>query len=71
MVLKKYGLEQLDFSALQSRIEGLKSESLKEARYRLNQIEGKLHSIILMRFLSCFLNGLDLRSESDTKLTTH
>ena len=41
MVLKKYGLEQLDFSAFKSRIEGLKSESLKEARYRLNQIEGK------------------------------
>jgi len=41
MVLRKYGLEQLDFSAFKSRIEGLNCDSLKEARYRLNQIEGK------------------------------
>jgi len=41
MILKKYGLEQLDLSTLKGRIEGLNCGSLKEARYRLNQIEGK------------------------------
>ena len=41
MVLRKYGLEQLDLSALKSRIEGLNCDSLRDARYRLNQIEGK------------------------------
>jgi CRISPR-associated protein Cas1 len=41
LVLRKYGLEQLDLLALKSRIEGLNCDSLRDARYRLNQIEGK------------------------------
>jgi CRISPR-associated protein Cas1 len=41
MVLKKYGLEQLDLSTLKGRIKRLKSENLRGLHYRLNQIEGR------------------------------
>jgi CRISPR-associated protein Cas1 len=41
MVLRKYGLGQLDLTDFKCRVEGLESKSLREARYRLNQIEGK------------------------------
>ena len=40
-VLKKYGLEQLDLDGLKGKIESLNCGSLKEVRYKLNQIEGK------------------------------
>jgi len=39
MVLKKYGLEQLDLSALKGRTERLNCDD--SLRYRLNQIEGR------------------------------
>lgn len=39
MVLRKHGLRQFDFMAFKHRIEGLSCESLKELRYRLNQLE--------------------------------
>jgi CRISPR-associated protein Cas1 len=41
LVLRKYGLEQLDLMRVKARIEDLESKGLKEARYRLNEIEGK------------------------------
>jgi CRISPR-associated protein Cas1 len=40
-VLQKYGLRQLDLTDLKAKIDNLQSKSLKEARYRLNQLEGK------------------------------
>ncbi|MEM2999762.1 MAG: CRISPR-associated endonuclease Cas1 [Candidatus Bathyarchaeia archaeon] len=42
MVLLKHGLRQLDLMAFKSRIEGLSCESLKELRYRLNQLESRI-----------------------------
>lgn len=41
MVLRKYGLEQLDLMGLKAKIEGLNCGNLEVLRYRLNQIEGK------------------------------
>ncbi|MEM2104517.1 MAG: CRISPR-associated endonuclease Cas1 [Candidatus Bathyarchaeia archaeon] len=41
MVLRKYGLRELDLALYKSRIEGLNSESLKDVRRRLLPIEGK------------------------------
>jgi len=41
IVLRRHGLGQLDLTVFESRIEALRFESLKDARYRLNQIESK------------------------------
>ncbi|MEM0008001.1 MAG: CRISPR-associated endonuclease Cas1 [Candidatus Bathyarchaeia archaeon] len=41
MVLRKYGLEQLNLTALKSKIDSLKAEKPQDIRYKLNQIEGK------------------------------
>jgi CRISPR-associated protein Cas1 len=42
MVLKKYGLEQLDLSALKGRIEGLNCDCLEKLRYQLSEVEGRI-----------------------------
>jgi CRISPR-associated protein Cas1 len=54
LVLRKYGLEQLDFSALKSRVEALNCDSLGDARYRLNQIEGKASQHYFSQIFSLF-----------------
>jgi CRISPR-associated protein Cas1 len=54
MVLRKYGLEQLDFSAFKSKIDSLSCGSLKDARYRLNQIEGKASQHYFSQIFSLF-----------------
>lgn len=41
MVLRKYGLEQLDLDGLKGKIESLNCGSLEALWYRINQIEGK------------------------------
>jgi CRISPR-associated protein Cas1 len=54
LVLRKYGLEQLDFMGLKAKVEGLNCDSLRDARYRLNQIEGKASQHYFNEIFSLF-----------------
>ncbi|MEM1507521.1 MAG: CRISPR-associated endonuclease Cas1 [Candidatus Bathyarchaeia archaeon] len=41
MVLRKHGLKEISLEEVKERIKAIEAKSLREARYRLNQIEGK------------------------------
>jgi CRISPR-associated protein Cas1 len=58
MVLRKYGLEQHDLTAIKNRIENLESVSLKDVRRRLLPIEGKASEFYFHQIFQLLPKGL-------------